>query len=104
MVDFVKVANLSDLPKGKLMYVDAEGEEICLINSEGKIYAIQEHCTHEDGPLHEGTLVGNEVQCPWHDARFNFKTGKRNPETDWAKKDLQTFEVKVEGNDILVKI
>ena len=104
MAEFVKVAQLSNLPVGKLMYVDIEGEEICLINSEGKIYAIQEHCTHEEGPLHEGTLRGNEIICPWHESRFDFRTGKRDPETDWAKADLRTYEVKVEGNDILVKV
>ena len=104
MAEFVKVAKLSDLPKGKLMYVDAEGEEICLINSEGKIYAIQEHCTHEQGPLHEGNIEGSEIVCPWHDARFDIRTGKKNLETDGAKSDLKTYEVKVEGNEILVKI
>lgn len=104
MADFVKVANISDIREGKLKLVEAEGEEICLINSGGKIYAIQEHCTHEEGPLHEGHLEGSEIVCPWHEARFDFRTGKVNPETDWAERDVKIFEVKVEGNDIFVKV
>lgn len=104
MPDFVKVAKLSEIKEGQLKLVDAEGEEICLINSGGNIFAVQEYCTHEDGPLHEGRIEGNEVVCPWHNARFDIKTGKVNPETDWTKRDLETFEVKIEGEDILVKI
>lgn len=102
--EFVKVAKLSDVKEGKLKLVDAEGEEICLINSGGKIYAVQEHCTHEEGNLHEGWLEGKEIVCPLHQARFEVATGKVNPETNWAKDDLQTYEVKIEGDEIFVKI
>jgi len=104
MADFIKVAKLSDIGEGKLKFVEVEGEEICLINSGGSIYAMEEHCTHEDGPIHEGFLEGKEVTCPWHQAKFDIKTGKVNSETDFAKRDLKTYEVKVEGEDILVKL
>lgn len=104
MAEFVKVANFSDIKEGQLKLVDAEGEEVCLIKSGGKIYAIQEYCTHEEGPLHEGTLEGSEIVCPWHQARFDFRTGKVNSETDWAPRDVQIYEVKVEGEDIFVKV
>ena len=104
MAEFVKVARLSDIGEGKLKLVDADGEDVCLINSGGNIYAIQEYCTHEDGPLHEGSLEGNEVVCPHHQARFDFRTGKVNPETDWAPRDVKIYEVKVEGEDIFVKV
>jgi len=106
MAEFVKAAQLSEIPEGKLKYVDVEGEEICLVNSQGKIHAIQEYCTHEEGPLHEGTLDSNGkiIQCPWHDARFEVATGKVQRDTEWAKTDLKTFEVKIEGNDIFVKV
>lgn len=104
MAEFVKVANLSDIKEGKMKMVEPEGEQICLINSGGKIYAVQEMCTHEEGPLHEGWLEGKELVCPWHQAKFDIQTGKVNTETDWTTRDLQTFEVKVQGDDILVKI
>lgn len=104
MAEFVKVAKLSDIKEGKLKLVDASGENVCLINSGGKIYAVQEFCTHEEGPLNEGWIEGNELVCPWHQAKFDIKTGKVNPETDWTKQDLHIYEVRVEGDDIFVKV
>jgi nitrite reductase/ring-hydroxylating ferredoxin subunit len=57
-------------------------------------------CTHEGGPLAEGTLEGYEVECPWHGSIFDIRTGKvtRPP----ANEPESTYEVKVEGNDILI--
>ena len=101
---FVKVARLSEIGEGRLKTVDADGDDVCLINSGGKIYAIQEYCTHEEGPLHEGHLEGDEVVCPWHQARFDIKTGKVSPETDWAPRDVKIYRVKVEGDDVFVDV
>lgn len=101
---FVKVAKFSEIKEGALKPVDADGEDVCLIKSGGNIYAIQEFCTHEEGPLHEGRLEGNEVVCPWHDARFDIRTGRVNPETDWTKRDVKIYQVKVEGDDIFVDV
>lgn len=102
MAEFIKVAKVSDVKEGGMRMVDADGEEICLIKSGGRIYAIDNHCTHEDGPLNEGRLEGDEVMCPWHDAKFNFKTGKADKETEWAKKDVRIYQVRIEGDDVLV--
>jgi nitrite reductase/ring-hydroxylating ferredoxin subunit len=101
---FVKAAKVSDVSNGKMRLVTVAGEDICLINSGGSFYAIEELCTHEDGPMHEGHLEDGNVVCPWHQARFDVKTGKVDPETDWAKKDLRIFKVKVEGEDVLVEV
>lgn len=101
-----KVARVSDFPKSGLMFVEPDGEEICLIKSGEKVYAVQEHCTHEDGPLHEGQLESNGkiLVCPWHGARFEFATGKVQEDTPWAKDDLKTYKVKVEGEEIFVDV
>lgn len=101
---FVKVAQVSDVKEGGMKMVDADGDGVCLINSGGKFYAVQEHCTHEEGPLNEGTIEGNDVVCPWHQARFDFRTGKVSPETDWAPRDLKIYQVKVEGDDVFVDV
>ncbi len=106
MAGFVEAAELSDLPEGKLKMVDVEGEEICLINSQGKIYAVQEYCTHKEGPLHEGYLEDPDrkiLVCPWHAARFEAATGKVQEDTPWAT-DIKTFETKVENGKIFVKV
>ena len=99
--DFVKVAETKDIQSTKMKAVEVAGENICLINVEGKYYAIGNACTHEGGPLAEGTLEGYEVECPWHGSKFDIRTGKvtRPP----ADEPESTYEVKVEGNDILIR-
>ena len=99
--DFVKVAETKDIQSTKMKAVKVAGENICLINVEGKYYAIGNVCTHEGGPLAEGTLEGYEVECPWHGSKFDIRTGKvtRPP----ADEPESTYEVKVEGNDILIR-
>jgi glycine betaine catabolism B len=99
--DFVKVAETKDIQSTKMKAVEVAGENICIINVEGKYYAIGNVCTHEGGPLAEGTLEGYEVECPWHGSKFDIRTGKvtRPP----ANEPESTYEVKVEGNGILIR-
>ncbi|MFZ0510117.1 MAG: non-heme iron oxygenase ferredoxin subunit [Candidatus Nitrosopolaris sp.] len=99
--DFVKVAETKDIQPTNMKAVEVAGEKICLANIEGKYYAIGNICTHVGGPLAEGTLEGYEVECPWHGSKFDFRTGKvtRPP----ANRPESTYEVKVEGNDILIR-
>lgn len=104
MADFVKVAKLNEIGEGKMKLVEVNGEEIFLINFKGKIHAYEEHCPHEEGPLHEGWIEGNELVCPLHQAKFDIASGKVNPETDWAPHGLKKFEVKIQGEDVLVKV
>ena len=75
--DFVKVAETKDIQPSSMRAVDLEGEErICIVNVEGKYYAIGNVCTHLGGPLDEGTLEGYDVECPWHGSKFDVRTGK----------------------------
>lgn len=101
---FVKAAKVSDVPNGKMKMVTVSGEDVCLINSGGAFHAVEELCTHEDGPMHEGHLEDGKVVCPWHQARFDVKTGKADPETDWAPRGLKVFKVKVEDGDVLIDV
>jgi nitrite reductase/ring-hydroxylating ferredoxin subunit len=67
--EFQKVVNKNDLKEG----VEANGKQIVLCMVEGKIYAIDEICTHEGGPLVEGELKGYDLKCPWHYAVFDVR-------------------------------
>src|SRR4029079_13463263 len=82
--------------------VDLDGSQnICIANINEKYYAIDNICTHEDGPLADGTLEGYEVECPWHNSKFDVRTGEvTNPP---ANEPEPSYEVKVDGNDILIK-
>ena len=99
--DFVKVAATNDIQPSQMKEVEVAGEKVCVINVEGKFYAIDNVCTHEGGPLAEGTLEGYEVECPWHGSRFDVRTGEViNPP---AETPQPLYEVKVEDNNILVR-
>jgi glycine betaine catabolism B len=99
--NFVKVADIKDIQPLQMKEIEVYGEAICLVNVDGKYYAIGNVCTHEGGPLADGTLDGYEVECPWHGSKFDLRTGEvTNPP---ASEPESTYEVKVDGNSILVK-
>ncbi len=99
---FVEVAKLQSVETGKARLVQIEGRAIALYHVDGKLFATEELCPHRAGPLSEGVLMGNEITCPWHGARFNIETGAvlKGP----AARALTCFPVKVEGNRVLVGV
>jgi nitrite reductase/ring-hydroxylating ferredoxin subunit len=100
---FQKVANKDDLKEGDTLKVEANGKQIVLSMVEGKVYAIDEICTHEGGPLDEGELNGYDLKCPWHYALFDVRNGIVSDATVWAT-NLNSYTVKVDetNGDILV--
>jgi nitrite reductase/ring-hydroxylating ferredoxin subunit len=99
--DFVKVAETKDIQPSQMKEVQANGKNVCIVNVEGKYYAIGSICTHEGGPLADGTLEGYEVECPWHYSKFDVRTGQvTNPP---ASEPEPAYEIKVDGNNILIK-
>jgi glycine betaine catabolism B len=99
--DFVKVANTKDIQPSQMKEVEVNGENICVANVEGKYYAIGSICTHEGGPLADGTLEGYEVECPWHNSKFDVRTGEVTSPP--ASEPEPAYETKVDGNSILIK-
>lgn len=70
------VAKKFEIPESGVIGVEVEGKRLALINLNGEIYAIDDDCPHEGGPLSEGQIVGEEIECPWHTSHFNIKTGR----------------------------
>ena len=99
--DFVKIAQINDIQPLQMKIFQFNGEEVCVVNVDGRYYAINNICTHEGGPLADGKLEGYEVECPWHGSKFDVRTGEvTNPP---ASEPEPTYEVKVDGNNILVR-
>ena len=100
MAEFVKVATVQDVPPGELKVVQVDGEDVALANVNGQIFAIHGVCTHRGGPLGEGILSGDVVECPWHGGQFNVRTGEvvGPPPTE----PKATYQVQVEGNDVKI--
>ena len=101
MPNFVKVASTEDLKPGTAMTVAVNGIDIALYNVGGKIFATDNTCLHQGGPLGEGILEGEVVTCPWHMWEYNVCTGEKIGNNSIK---VTTFPVEVEGTDIKVGV
>src|ERR687898_3069845 len=102
---YQKVANKKDLPEGGLFKVEPQDRHIVLSMVNGKVYAMDAVCSHEGGPLEEGSLDGYNLTCPWHYAIFDVRNAKVSDQTVWAT-DLNSYQVEVdeESGDIYVNL
>lgn len=73
---WVTVAKAGYLEPGELMYVEVGDEPVCLINLDGEIHALNDTCTHEEASLSDGTIIGDEIECPLHGGAFYIRTGE----------------------------
>lgn len=99
---FVKVTSIKELGSGKMVGVEAGDKPVLVVNLDGTYYAIGNVCTHMGCMLSDGVLKGEIVTCPCHGSRFNVETGGvvGGP----AKKPEPTFQVKTEGDQVLVNV
>lgn len=97
--DFVRVAAVSEIATGEMKIV-CDGR-IVVANVEGRFHAFGNVCPHAEGPLGEGFLDGQIVECPWHNGQWDITTGKGL--TAFATADIAVFEVRLVGGDVEVK-
>ena len=102
--EIIDIGSLSELPPGSMKLVEWEDLEIGVFNCNGQIYAIEDRCSHDNGPLVEGTLDQEKctVECPRHGSEFDLRTGK--PVTLPAYVPVDTFPVIVDGDTIKVEV
>jgi apoptosis-inducing factor 3 len=87
--DLAKGIPLESLPDGQMLVGHAYGKAVLLVRTAGDVFAVSPHCTHYNGPLAEGLMIGETVRCPWHHACFDLRTGEAlcapalNPITCW---------------------
>lgn len=80
------------LKEDKPVKAEVGGKALAVVLHKGNVYAIYAACTHEEGPLDEGTIEGEEIVCPWHQGRYALATGKANEETPWVH-DTPVYKV-----------
>ena len=104
MPQVIEVCPLTELSPGEMRLVEYEDLEIGVFNCAGTVYAIEDRCSHDDGPLVEGELDEEEctIECPRHGSLFDLKTGK--PLTLPAYVPVETFPVIIEDATIKVEI
>ncbi len=99
---YVTVAKVGDLEPGEMMYVEVGEEPVCLINLDGALYAINDTCTHEEASLSDGTIEGDEIECPLHGGVFNIRTGE--PVAFPVVVPVETYGVRIEGDEVQVAV
>jgi nitrite reductase/ring-hydroxylating ferredoxin subunit/uncharacterized membrane protein len=73
--EFVSVGTSEEFAEGEMRVVDAGGMSVLMVRRNGRLCAISDVCSHAGGPLHEGTLEGDVVICPWHQSCFRVTDG-----------------------------
>ena len=99
--EFIPVASADEIPSGDRLFVEIDAEAIVIFNIAGKYFAIGDVCSHDGGPLGDGTLeAGFEVSCPRHGAHFDVRTGKAL--TLPAVEDIPAYPVRVVDGEVEV--
>ena len=102
MAGWVTVARDGEVPPEQVKVVAAGGRRLALCNVDGRLYAIDDVCTHDGGPLDQGELDGVEIECPRHGARFDVTTGRATCMP--AVVPVKTYDVRVEGGEVQVNV
>jgi 3-phenylpropionate/trans-cinnamate dioxygenase ferredoxin component len=100
----IEVCSLSDLPPGQSRIVEVDGRKVGVFNADGELYAIEDRCSHDDGPLAEGEFDPERrtVECPRHGSLFDLTSGR--PKTLTAYMPVDTFPIRVEDGVIKLEV
>ena len=98
--EWLLAGTIHEIPAGRVKLVGTDDLQIAVCNVDGEFYAIQDVCTHDGGPLDQGQLEADEIECPRHGARFNVRTGEATLMP--AVVGVATFPVKIEGDQLFV--
>ncbi len=98
-----QVGNLDEIEPGTARVVEVQGQSIALCRVEdGELYAIENRCTHDDGPLGEGELEGDRIECPRHGALFDVTTGRAVTLPAIGK--VRCFAVSVDDGQVQIEV
>ena len=100
----IDVCSAADLAEGEMKIVEAEGAKIGVFNCGGSLYAIEDRCSHDEGPLAEGEFNPEActVECPRHGSLFDLTSGR--PRTLPAYQPVRTYPVTIEDDTIKLEV
>jgi len=104
LAETITVCSLEELPDGGSRLVEADGRKIGVFRCGEELYAIEDRCSHDDGPLAEGEFdaAACTVECPRHGSLFDVRTG--TPKTLPAFQPVDTFEARIEDGEVKLEI
>ncbi len=99
---WVEAARLLDFQNGRLVVrLPQHPRPILLLKVGEEVFALEDLCTHDNGPLHEGEVEEGKIVCPRHGARFDLRTGRQ---TLPAPRPVKVFPVRVEGGLVYLEL
>ena len=101
VAESITVCRAEELPDGAMHLVEVEGRKIGVFRcGDGELYAIEDRCSHDDGPLAEGEVDEETctVECPRHGSLFDLRSGR--PKTLPAYQPVETFDARVEDGEV----
>ncbi len=101
-LEYMDILPEAEFPTGERLFIEIEGKPIVLFNLAGQYYAIGDVCTHDNGPLGDGELDGEEIVCPRHGGRFEVRSGKASGLP--AVKDIPAYPVRVVEGSLQIGI
>ena len=102
MPEIHKIATVDEVAPGEVRQYQVEDRPVALCNVNGEFHAFEDICTHQFVHLSEGELVGRELKCPLHGAKFDVTTGQALSLP--AVKAVPKHEVKVEDGNVYVTL
>lgn len=103
MAEWVRVATLSECEgNGCVHAATADGLEVVLVKWEDEVFALEDRCSHQDFPLSEGAVEDGKLECVFHGAKFDVRSGKAVQLP--AIKPVKTYPVDVRGDEIFVDV
>ncbi len=95
------VGAVGDFPEESMHSFVVEGQDVLLVHQEGKFYALEDKCTHDNGILHDGELMDGWVKCERHGAKFNLETGAA---TLPAIKKVRLYKAEVSEGEVYINM
>lgn len=92
---------LSDFPLNEQKIIDLEDEFVLVLRTESGFWAIEDRCSHDDNELFGGEVVGKEIKCPRHGARFDLESGQALCLP--AVRAVRTYNVVVSDQDVFLQ-
>ncbi len=103
MATWVKACAADDIDEEDVIPFQASGKDYAIYRSEDdEFFASAGHCTHERTLLCEGLVMDGVIECPKHNGRFDFRSGKALGAP--VIEDLKTYPVKVEAGDVYIDV